>query len=307
MKKKTSCALFVGLTTLDIVHFLDSGLSRNDKVFDHSTFIGAGGPATNAAIAYSALGGEARLYSEVGQHPVASIIREELDRYGVTHLDKDSERSGKPRIASILVSMDNGDRCVITSAAEASIDWSAVLNAEEALAQATILLIDGHDMPLAISAASAARSRGIPVVLDGGSWKPGTEELLGRVDYAIVAERFKPPGSGGLDVIQFLQEHGLKACAVTRGERDVLFSLRGEKGRLQVPSVDAIDTLAAGDIFHGAYCYAFTVLGYNFVEALEYASKIAAESCRYLGPREWIEHHRSPQANIRLDSEGCLE
>jgi sugar/nucleoside kinase (ribokinase family) len=162
-------------------------------------------------------------------------------------------------------------------------------------------------MPLALNAARAARSRGIPVVLDGGSWKPGTEELLGWVDYAIVAERFTPPGNEGLDLLQFLHEQGLRACAVTRGERDILFSLRGEKGRLQVPRVDAIDTLAAGDIFHGAYCYAFAVLGYNFVDALEYASKIAAESCRHLGPREWIKHHRSPQVNIRPNREGCLE
>ena len=305
--KKTSCALFVGLTTLDIVHFLDSGLSRNEKVFDHSTFIGAGGPATNAAIAYSALGGEARLYSEIGHHPVASIIKEELERYEIAHIDKNSERSDKPRIASILVSMDNGDRCVITSAVEASIDWSVVLSAEEFLAQAAILLIDGHDMPLAVSAANAARSRGIPVVLDGGSWKQGTEDLLEVVDYAIVSERFKPPISEGLDVLQFLHDRGPGACAVTRGERDILFSLHGERGILQVPSVNAVDTLAAGDIFHGAYCYAFTVLGYNFVEALEYGAKIAAESCRYLGPREWIEHHRSPQANICLDREGCSE
>jgi sugar/nucleoside kinase (ribokinase family) len=53
--------------------------------------------------------------------------------------------------------------------------------------------------------------------------------------------------------------------------------------------VAAVDTMGAGDIFHGAFCYFFSI-GYGFEESLERAAEIASESCRYRGTREWAEH-----------------
>ena len=51
--------------------------------------------------------------------------------------------------------------------------------------------------------------------------------------------------------------------------------------------VDVYNTLGAGDVFHGAYCH-YLARGEGAVEALELASAVAAESCRYYGTREWI-------------------
>jgi sugar/nucleoside kinase (ribokinase family) len=58
-------------------------------------------------------------------------------------------------------------------------------------------------------------------------------------------------------------------------------------GSVPVPRVEAVDTMGAGDIFHGSFCY-FTAIGHGFVEALEMAARIAAESCRFRGTREWM-------------------
>jgi sugar/nucleoside kinase (ribokinase family) len=56
-----------------------------------------------------------------------------------------------------------------------------------------------------------------------------------------------------------------------------------------VPQVEVVDTTGAGDILHGAYCY-YASQGRAFVDALTEAARIASESCRYAGTREWMQH-----------------
>jgi hypothetical protein len=48
--------LFVGLTTLDCLYQADSPPAANEKVVAHKSLLVAGGPATNAAVAFAQLG-----------------------------------------------------------------------------------------------------------------------------------------------------------------------------------------------------------------------------------------------------------
>ena len=157
------------------------------------------------------------------------------------------------------------------------------------LANARILLVDGHSMQACQAWARAARSSGVPVVLDGGSWKAGTDELLRFVDAAICSADFLPPGSRGEDeVIQHLQTHGVKRIAITHGADPIRFLSGTSSGMIAVPQVDVVDTTGAGDILHGAFCY-YSVAGHSFVDSLRAAAKVASESCRYAGTRRWMQ------------------
>ena len=60
-------------------------------------------------------------------------------------------------------------------------------------------------------------------------------------------------------------------------------------GTIGVPQVEAVDTMGAGDILHGAYCF-FASTGRGFIESLAEAAKVASESCRHAGAREWMKH-----------------
>jgi hypothetical protein len=55
------------------------------------------------------------------------------------------------------------------------------------------VLVDGHHLDLALPLAAAARAAGVPVLLDGGSWKPGLEQLLTLVDIALISEVLQVP------------------------------------------------------------------------------------------------------------------
>ena len=84
--------------------------------------------------------------------------------------------------------------------------------------------------------AAAAHTLGIPVVLDGGSWKPGTDQLLNFVDIAICSADFLPPGCTSEDtVIQYLQSAGVRQIAITHGATPVRFVDTSHSGLIEVP------------------------------------------------------------------------
>jgi sugar/nucleoside kinase (ribokinase family) len=65
----------------------------------------------------------------------------------------------------------------------------------------------------------------------------------------------------------------------------------GAAATLPVPNIDAVDTMGAGDIFHGAFCH--FVLEQDFAQAMTSAARIASQSCTFFGTRAWIEHYPS--------------
>ena len=84
------------------------------------------------------------------------------------------------------------------------------------------------------------------MVLDGGSWKPGTDELLRHVDIAICSADFLPPGcSGEEEVIEFLSRRGVGKIAITLGAEALRFVSGVRSGTIEVPQVDAVDTMGA--------------------------------------------------------------
>ena len=147
-----------------------------------------------------------------------------------------------------------------------------------------IVLIDGHQMEVSKIIAQTANIQNIPVVIDGGSWKPGFAEILPFVNYAICSANFYPPNcQNQQDVFAYLQNFNIPYIAITQGENPIQYLTNGEFGVVNVPKIQPVDTLGAGDIFHGAFCH--YILERNFIEALTLAGNIAAEACKHFGTR----------------------
>jgi sugar/nucleoside kinase (ribokinase family) len=281
-------ALFVGLSTVDIVYRVEEFPAANTKVAAQSQSVYAGGPAANAAIAYAHLGGEATLATVVGRNALAGLIREELARCSVRLLDLNPAFDGVPAISSVAV--DRAGNRNVVSANAVRIPAPAANADSELCRQARILMVDGHHMDACRAWAAAARAYGTQVVLDGGSWKSGTEELLKSVDTAICSADFRPPGCASAgEVMRFLKDAGVAKIAITHGAAPIEILTGQSAASVPVPQVEAVETMGAGDILHGAYCY-YAALGHGFVDALREAAKIASESCRYAGTREWMRH-----------------
>ena len=285
--------VFVGLTTLDCVYQTTKALAPNEKQVAEAMLLAAGGPATNAAVAFSALGNRAYVVGALGCHPLSTVVRDDLTQQRVELVDLTPEATTPPSFSSIVVNQTTGDRAVISrNAADRPIP--KVLPPSELLDQADCVLIDGHQMALGKHLAQQAQQLDIPVVIDAGSWKPGFEEVLSLATAVIASAAFRPPQyTVEQGAIAYLQTLDIPHVAVTRGARSILYQTPSHVGELTVPIVQPVDTLGAGDIFHGAFCHSYAH-GIEFLEALTQAAQVASASCQSFGTRQWIHQISKP-------------
>lgn len=276
---KAPKGLFVGLCTKDILYYTDNLPSHNhkSKTEDFATYIG--GPAANAAITYAALGGDATLATCLGDGMESRAMIEELSGYGVKVLNY-SERDALPNTACIVVSSD-GKRTILSG------QHCFEVNREFDLSDYDFVLFDCNQQEISLDILEALKSsEEKTVILDAGSWKPNIERFLERADIVIASEDFKNPEGHTIFEMNCNATHK----AITRGEKPVLYGEKEVSAEIPVEHVETVDTLGAGDIFHGAFCYGYFEKGYSCEEALKFAGRVASESVKYRGPREWMKY-----------------
>ncbi len=282
-------ALFVGLSTLDIANAVDRYPAEDTKAQALDQFLGAGGPAANAAVACAIVSGRpATLITALGTHPLADLVRHDLTSRHVTVVDATPDRTDTPPLSSIVVALEARSRTIVgLDGARIEAAYTAELG--RYVDDAAVVLVDGHHPELALSIARRASETGVPVVLDAGRWKPVHDRLLPLTDVAICSAAFFPPGveGGGMALLEHLRAAGPTHVAVTRGPEPILFGEDGGYGTIDVmPVTGAADTLGAGDILHGAFC-AYYSEGRSFVDSLTAASAVSTLSCRTFGTRNW--------------------
>lgn len=262
--------LFVGLCTKDVIFYTDDLPAQNNKAKTESFATYIGGPAANAAITYAALGGDATLATCLGDSAESRAMLEELEGYGVRVLNYSvSERV--PNTACITVSSD-GSRTILSG------QKLFEVNRTYELTDFDFALFDCNQQEISLDI--LRNLKGTPVVLDAGNWKPNMEEFLDRADIVIASEDFRD--SLGNDI--FSMQGKATERAMTCGEKPIRYGDR----EIPVADVKAVDTLGAGDIFHGAFCYAHFAEGLKMDQALYFAALVAGESVKYPGPRAWM-------------------
>lgn len=283
----TNRALFIGLITLDLIYLADSPPQNNQKLVASDYTVAAGGPATNAAVTFSYLGNQATVLGVLGSHPMTQLIKGDLTKYNVAIADLAPHINTAPPVSSIIVTQATGERAVISiNAVKTPADVGAI--PPDILNNIDIVLIDGHQMAVGYAIAKMAKAHHIPVVIDGGSWKSGFEQVLPLVDYAICSANFHPPHCHSeAEVFAYLQALEIPHITITHGEQPITYSSQGQSGTIAVPAIEPVDTLGAGDIIHGAFCH--YILQADFTQALKQSAKIAAEACKYFGTRRWME------------------
>lgn len=283
-------AVFVGLATLDLAYAVERYPAEDSKTQAADLFLGAGGPAANAAVAYAFLSGRApTLVTALGKHALAQLIRDDLQGHGVGITDLTADGAQQPPVSSIIVATGAATRTIVSldgSRIQAPFDSTAA----EHLGTASVVLVDGHYAEPALRIAAAARAAGVPVVLDAGRWRPVHTELLPLIDIAICSSAFTPPGVRADSVeavVEFLHAAGPTHIAITDGAAPIAYSMPGAAGEVPVQAAAAIDTLGAGDILHGAFCH-FHAIGEPFPTALHHAAEVATRSCGSVGTRAWM-------------------
>ena len=250
--------------------------------------VAPGGPATNAAITHALLGGQATLMTAIGEGPWAGPVRNQLSRLGIRLIDLAAGTGYETPLTFVLVNEAGATRTIVNPPRSAFAlrrpeTWDPAWGETP-----RVVLTDGFHLDETLGLLRAVRSLGADICFDGGSWKPGTDEVAGLLSVAICSERFVIPGRrpDPETVIAWFAEQGVPCIAITRGPESILAWERGRRCEIEIAKIDASDTTGAGDVLHGAFCFRYAQKD-EFEPALRRAAEIATDSCCGLGIQAW--------------------
>jgi sugar/nucleoside kinase (ribokinase family) len=286
--EKTPVGVFVGLATLDVIHRIAKAPAVNEKVTSAAQFVAAGGPAANAAVTFAGLGGDAILVTALGDDPVAELIRADLTAYGVSVVDAATGTTRAVPVSAVSVVESTGDRSVVSLDAVNS-DATPPAGLGHLVADADVVLVDGHHPLIASAAVRHAAARGIPLVVDAGRWKPVMSDIAAYATDMVCSNDFRMPGTDSPEAAAVaLVLGGVRTVVITHGGGPVEWWSDGESGSVPVQEVMVVDTLGAGDAFHGAYAYFCTQGQSSVAECIDRSAQVAALRCSVVGPRAWL-------------------
>lgn len=289
IKKKK--IVVIGSSNTDMVIKSDRLPKPGETILGGNFLMNHGGKGANQAVAAARLGGNVTFVCKIGNdifgnETIEMFHREKIDTTYVGITSK--EPSGVA-----LINVDKkGENCiVVASGANNTLSIEDIRNAESAIKQASIVIMQ-LETPIesAIYAAQVAKKNGITVILNPAPARQLPDDLLANVDILIpnVTEAELISGmqitddESAKEVIRYISSKGIKTVIITMGAKGALACENGEFIHIPAFKVEAIDTTAAGDTFCGGLCVALCE-GKSLKEAIVFASKASSISVTRMG------------------------
>jgi sulfofructose kinase len=277
--------LCAGMAVLDFMFRVERFPTPSTKAMAREFFLTGGGNAANAAIAITRLGGRARFCGPVGDDEFGQRVLDGLIKEGVDIGGTERVKGAATSVSGIFVD-PAGERLLTTRRAQGLDAAPPPADCGRFIAGVAAVLADNHLPDFVLPLCRAARVRNIPVVLDVD--KPATEAadpLLALASHAIFAAEALRTATGVADLPAAL-DRASSFCrgfvAATDGAAGVLWHDGNAVRRQKAFAVCAVDTLAAGDVFHAAFALALAE-GRAEAAALRFASAAAALKCTRFG------------------------
>jgi len=271
--------LTVGIAVVDYVFQTDELPVSAEKHFATGRFDVVGGIAVNAALAIQSLGGQASLWSRVGDDQAAGFITKTLEKAGVD-LSVLEPFEGQNSASSAVVIDASGERMIVNYRSDELFELSPSLSSSS-IRETGAVLGDLRWIEATEAAFKAARVARVPTVLDFDLTSiEAPNALLEGSDYIIFAEAALKRFARSSNVVSSLKAVRERLpntrLAVTCGGNGVHL-INGDGRQLHIParSVVVRSTLGAGDVFHGAFALAIAE-GHGFEAALRFANDVSA-------------------------------
>ena len=279
--------LCVGALTLDHIYRLEELPAGPGKFLQLEAVQIASGMASNAATAARRQGIDVSLWASVGADANGHLLTTEMQREGIDCAYVRRVERGRSAIATIFVDM-SGERLIVPF-------YDPVTHADST----------GHSIPFecfgavladtrlpgaAEVALREARKLGIPAILDADVASKATLERLLPAASHIVASLPACRLVFGATIDAHEAARRLQSlygvfAAVTDGENGTYFRDADDYiSHLPAYRIDAVDTLAGGDVFHGVFA-AHLAQTNDVRHSLAMANSAAAIKCLHFGGR----------------------
>jgi sugar/nucleoside kinase (ribokinase family) len=246
----------------------------------------AGGNALNAAIGIVRLGGRASICGPIGdsrettsRYIFDKLAHEGIDTRHIIHMP-----GLVTPISSIMID-PGGERTIVTFRDPEL--WKVQLpSAGTLLEDCGAVLIESRCAEFCTDICAEARRRGIPVIVDADRPMSLRDGLLTASSHLVFSSEALQATAGIADDAEALKKISKLTpsfLAGTGGAQGTRW-LDEQHHLQQTPAfpVHSVDTLGAGDVFHGAFALGITE-GQDLPTALRFASAAAALKCTRFG------------------------
>lgn len=281
--------LSVGALTLDTILRVETLPDHQGKFIASDGVQIASGMATSAACAAHRLGADVSLWASAGDDSVGDQLIAGIQAEGIDCRFVRRVNGARSALASILVDA-HGERIIVPFYdSQAQADPEALPVAD--LSAFDAVLADVRWPGAAALALEAAHAIGRPAILDADTAPRDVLELLLPLASHIVASEPAARILCGAELdtrqaCEALARRGDAFVAVTGGAAGTWWFDRatGSSRHVAAPKIKAVDTLAAGDVFHGAFAVGLAE-AMPVEQALRFASAAAALKCLRFGGR----------------------
>ena len=284
--KQVICA---GLAVLDHVFQLPKIPKIPVKSFACNYLQVGGGNAATAAVALKRAGGKAIFWGRLGDDHNGDLILDELNELGVDVRDVFRQQGVKSGVSSVLVD-DAGER-LITNYTDPKLFSNADWLPLERLKESNAVLVDFRWQEGAIKTLRKARELGIPAVLDADLTPEGlNEDVIRSATHVLFSQPALKEFAAGKSTEKALS-HALELnrgwVGVTEGSSGTRWLDKGSLRHFPAFEVKTVDTLGAGDVFHGIFALGLAE-GKTEASSISMASAAAAIHCSRSGGRKSI-------------------
>ena len=282
--------LGLGQACVDYLGTLPSYPREDEKTELLELHVLCGGPASSAMVTLSRLGVPAAFLGSISDDFFGQKILDNLEKEHVDVSCMKITPGYSSQFAFIGISRESGNRTIFWH--RGSVPHLRASDVDiRSFDQAKILHVDSLMIEASIEAAKQARKLGMTVVMDAGTARQGTRELVKMVDVLIASESFAPELLGDetslYNTLKALRRLGPRQVVITQGKKGSIGLDDQETVRQEAFSVEAVDTTGAGDVYHGGYVYGL-LRGWDMARCMRFASATAALKCTKIGAQSGI-------------------
>ncbi|MBR0983949.1 sugar kinase [Bradyrhizobium liaoningense] len=293
--------LCIGIPVRDLTFRVEAVPARGSKANASHLAEICGGNALNAAIAIARLGGHVFFAGPMGdaRETSSGFILDQMAQEGIdtTHIVRMPDVTTP--VSAIMIE-PSGER-TLTIYRDPGL-WRVKLpNADELLVDCRAVLVESRCASFCVDLCAEARRRGIPVIVGVDRAMSLQDGLLTAASHLLFASEQVQETAGIADDAKALQRLARLTpafLAATRGPLGTIWlNEAGEPKETAAFPVQAVETLGAGDVFHGAFALGLAE-GKGVPEALRFAAAAAALKCTH--------HGGGMAAPQRIEVEGFL-
>lgn len=264
----TRSIIVFGSINLDLVARVPHLPNPGETLSGYSFVTVPGGKGANQAVGAAKLGGSTRMIGRVGGDAFGEELLKSLQDSGVQTDLVMVDRAISSGVAMIAVDDRSENHIIVIPGANGNVNESDLEKLQSTLTSSSILLLQ-LEIPIAIveSAAAIAHQIGAIVMLDPApaptnfpdSLYPLSDILTPNAIEAAQLVGFPLENDSDVDrAATVLQQKGAKTIVIKLGAQGAFCATQEERFLMPAFSVNAIDTVAAGDAFNAGLAVALS-------------------------------------------------